>query len=106
MWPAVPMMNAIAPRQLDSGAPDRNQVHRIENRAQVEQETAIVDAAEDWWVGATKPLGDLVGAQVIVRDGDDLRRNLLSRKGAAADLRGGIFEREAILGAKRQSERR
>src|SRR5207248_660207 len=67
-----------------------------EDAAQVEQEAAVVDAAEDGRARGAEARGDALGAHLRVLDRERAAREREGGHGAAPDLALGRHERDAV----------
>src|SRR5207247_2468808 len=68
----------------------------VEDAAQVEQEAAVVDAAEDGRARGAEARGDALGAHLRVLDRERAAREREGGHGAAPDLALGRHERDAV----------
>src|SRR5437667_11970600 len=88
MGPAGPMMSGVAEGDGALGG--------VEDAAQVEQEAAVVDAAQDGRARGAEAGGDALGAHLRVLDRERAARERDGGHGAAPDLALGGHERDAV----------
>src|SRR5881409_4226262 len=98
MCPAVPMMSGMS--ELDG------ELGGVEDAAQVEQEAAVVDAAEDGRARGAEARGDALGAHLRVLDRQRAAREREGGHGTAPDLALGRDERDAVALAEQAREQR
>src|SRR5919108_5796998 len=73
----------------------RNNISRIEDRSKVQKKTVLSDSPDDRRMAHAKSLRDSAGAEFLVRNNDDHRRQLFGRQRAAADLGRTILQADA-----------
>src|SRR5436190_13433293 len=88
MCPAVPMMSGMSELDVELGG--------VEDAAQIEQEAAVVDAAQDGRARGAEAGGDALGAHLGVLDRERAAREREGGHGAAPDLALGRHERDAV----------
>src|SRR5881296_2553493 len=93
MCPAVPMMSGMSEVDGELGG--------VEDAAQVEQEAAVVDAAEDGRARGAEARGDALGAHLRVLDRRRASRGAAARPTASSSASGRVSQRSAGRAAAR-----